>query len=165
MRRTGRDIHSRKRPFALREGRRIPAAAVLPGPALHRLTVGATLLRWRLSLPRRYEASSLDSLLISLDTLSRDRRPLSEDSPVTAALLAAERLADRWPWGPKTCLFRALARFATLRSCGVDAVFLMGMARDGGDGHAWIELEGEAFCEDEDCSLQAVTFCYPANAR
>jgi hypothetical protein len=128
------------------------------------LSIAASLVWWRLVLPRRFERSSLDALLAELD---RGPRSTTVVSPSLAAeLQRVERWIDRVPSVPKTCLFRAMARFATLRTRGVDAVFFLGWPRHGeGHGHAWVAVAGEPWLEDEDLSSMTVTFCYPPIAR
>jgi hypothetical protein len=86
---------------------------------------------------------------------------------IQGSILAVESVLDKAPGVPKTCLYRALARFATLRRAGVDAVFVMALPSRGGDGHghAWVEVDREPFCEDEDVSSMTATFCYPPAAR
>jgi hypothetical protein len=128
------------------------------------LSIAASLVWWRLVLPRRFEQSSLDALLEELDGGPRSVAVVS--SSLAAKLQRVERWIDRVPSVPKTCLYRAMARFATLRACGVDAVFFLGWPRHGeGHGHAWVAVAGEPWLEDEDLSSMTVTFCYPPRAR
>lgn len=117
----------------------------------------------RAMLAARYEREPLDALLRSLDGNARDG---AVTRAVREAMQRADLAADRVPLLPKTCLFRSLARFAALRARRIDARFVMGLPRvRGGDGHAWVEVHGEPFLEDEDVSAMVVTFCYPPRAR
>jgi hypothetical protein len=104
-------------------------------------------LRFRRTIPRRYAALSLDRLLEELSEARSDGRVLSV-SELGAVIRAAERLAPRLSPAPNTCLFRALARFATLVADGHRPVFLLGMANDRSlPAHAWVELRDEPFLE------------------
>jgi hypothetical protein len=73
-------------------------------------------------------------------------------------------LLDRATNFPGTCLYRALARYAVLRSAGHAPTFLMGLPRsgEGAAGHAWIEIGGAPFAETDDVSRFKVTFRYPS---
>lgn len=126
--------------------------------------VVASIVRWRAELAWRFHRESLDRML---DGIARGARGSGRSrASVERTILATESVLDRVPGVPKTCLYRALARFATLRRCGAEVVFVMGLpARGDGHGHAWVELDGAPFCEDEDVSSMAVTFCYPPGAR
>lgn len=107
----------------------------------------------------RFEREPLDRLLVALDRGPKGAVP---DPALRAAIAWADSMADRVPWLPKTCLYRSLARFAALRARGIDARFVMGLPHaQGGDGHAWVELDGAPFLEEQDVSAMAVTFCYP----
>lgn len=117
------------------------------------------LIARRAILAVRFEREPLDRLLAVLD---RGPRSAVLNGDLSVAMAWADSVADRVPALPKTCLYRSLARFAALRARGVDARFVMGLPRSqGGDGHAWVEIDGAPYLEDEDVSAMAVTFCYP----
>lgn len=123
------------------------------------LRILVELVGRRAIVAARFEREPLDRLLAALDRGPRDAE-VSDD--LSAAMAWADSVADRVPALPKTCLYRSLARFAALRARGIDARFVMGLPRSqGGHGHAWVEIDGAPYLEDEDVSAMAVTFCYP----
>ncbi len=133
--------------FAIGRARRVLALVVL-----------------RLSLPLRLAREPLDALLASLTTAPallpanpRDAASLTRD------VLNAEFAVGQLPWVARTCLYRALARYAVLRRGGLAATFVMGLGPRGieDDGHAWVEVDGEAFEELDDVRHFCVTFRYP----
>lgn len=62
-----------------------------------------------------------------------------------------ERGLDRLPGIGRSCLYRALGRYAALRAAGLDVELLVGV-RSGADliGHAWVELDGVPLWEREE---------------
>jgi len=123
------------------------------------LRILVELMGRRAVLAARFDREPLDRLLAALD---RGPRGAALRGDLSAAMKWADSVADHVPALPKTCLYRSLARFAALRARGIDARFVMGLPRSaGGDGHAWVEIDGAPFLEDEDVSAMAVTFCYP----
>ncbi|MDP3278751.1 MAG: lasso peptide biosynthesis B2 protein [Deltaproteobacteria bacterium] len=131
---------------------------------LETLSIAGRYLRDRHCLPSKIDG------IYPLDQLAREltERPARhvERARVERAIVSTERLAEKLPWIPRTCLYRSFARFATLRAAGHPAVLVMALPRDGeGDGHAWVTLDGEPFCEEQDLEDLVVTFCYPANIR
>jgi hypothetical protein len=116
--------------------------------------------RWRQS--QRLNIQALDAVLAAHPRSSWLAEP--ERSRVLRDLSVAERLADRLPLLPRTCLASALARYAVLCRRGVAPVFCLGIpARGDGPGHAWIEIDGAPWDEDPR-NLQGIvaTFRYPA---
>lgn len=110
----------------------------------------------------RYDASALDDLLRALDA-----RPASAPAgldDLSSAIFLGDRIARRAGVHPDTCLFRALARYALLRSGGHVPRFVIGIdALDPARGHAWIELAGQPFLERSSPAFRR-TFEHPAGA-
>jgi Transglutaminase-like superfamily len=111
--------------------------------------LGAGLIQYRLGLERRIRRDSLTDILREVEEQARAMPVRALDREALFALRAAESLLRRARVVPNTCLFRALGRYAVLRRSGYRAVFVMGMraVRDGGIGHAWIEIDGAPFQE------------------
>jgi hypothetical protein len=121
----------------------------------------------RLTLARRLTREPLDGLLVSLTPSVCSPAPTLDFASLRRALLLAERGVARMPWVPRTCLYKALARYAFLRKRGVDISFVLGLdsaASDAATGHAWVELGGAPFEEVEDVGKYVVTFRFPAPA-
>lgn len=138
--------------------------------SLEPVRFGVKALVMRLRIHAMMRRRSLPDLLKTLTPTSprpalgrdfnlNDKAPLSA---LQASLSASETLVSRFPLAPDTCLYRALTRYAILRSEGYPARFVMGVLPGPGDiaGHAWVELSGEPFDEDVDPAL-TVTFAYP----
>jgi hypothetical protein len=128
-----------------------------------RLRAHAAVVRLRLaSLLRR---RSLPGLLGELTPAPDEVDPMPLAS-VEEALASVEAILERVRVVPDTCLYRALARYAVLRRAGHAARFVMAVKRRAPEltGHAWIELDGEPYCETVDPDL-AVTFAYPDPSR
>ncbi len=147
------------KPVPRRQSHRAITAARQVGAVV--ILFGAVVVeRWRQS--RRLNIHALDAVLAA-----HPRRPWlaePERSLVLRNLSVAERLADRLPLLPRTCLASALARYAVLCRRGVAPVFCLGMpTRGDGPGHAWIEIDGAPWDEDPG-NLQGIvaTFRYPA---
>ncbi len=118
----------------------------------------AYVVRYRVSLGRRMRVDSLTAILGDIEAGApnggRGRSATStrgriSDRALFFALRAGESLVSRMHVAQNTCLFRALGRYALLRRHGRDAVFVMGLRSDadGGEGHAWVELDGVPFRE------------------
>ena len=113
-------------------------------------------VRWRAAVARRFEHEPLDLLLHSLAPLGARNEPLDA---VAAAVRLGERVGARVPGWPNTCLFRALTRFASLRSAGHEARFVMGIdADDATVGHAWVEVAGRPWLEPASTWARAAPF-------
>lgn len=135
-----------------------------------RLVAKAVVLRLRLAAMMRER--SLPELLEALTpgspggTTSEWIGPRADRAvplpQIQKSLSATEEILARVPIAPDTCLYRALARYAILRSAGHPARFVMGIqpGRDEITGHAWVELGGEPVGEDVDPDI-VVTFAYP----
>jgi hypothetical protein len=132
---------------------------------------GAEALALRLRLEAMMRRSSLPALLRSL---TKSPSPgAGGNAPGRAASLAAlqmslsasEDILARVPIAPDTCLYRALTRYAILRSAGYPARFVMGVRPGTSEiaGHAWVELAGEPVGEELDPDL-VVTYAYPDEA-
>lgn len=133
--------------------------SVLAEPAVvARLLAGVVgLVGLRLSLPLWVRLSPLPAILARL----------SEGAvPVDArGLPLVERVLDRVPLLPRTCLYRSLSRYAILRHAGRPAVFVMGVRRGVSgaiEGHAWIEIEGRPYREPKLAPDYAITLRHPA---
>lgn len=130
-----------------------------------RVRLGAQVITLRLRLSSMLRRSSLSDLLESLTPPSVDGVKAPLDA-AASALSAAEALVSRVPAVPNTCLYRALARYAVLRSAGHPARFVMALdpsRRDAIEGHAWVELDGSPFGEVVDPNL-IVTYTYPSRS-
>lgn len=134
--------------------------SLVPEP-VRALAQTAEVMALRLGLARRVRKNSLPDLLRSLTPARPAARPVTLTS-VEQSLLAAEGILERVPLLPDGCLYRALARYAVLRSAGHQARFVMGILPKSDDikGHAWVELEGEPYGEELDPAL-VVTYSYP----
>jgi len=126
------------------------------------VSLHATYFAGRLATTLGYARMPLDVLLRRIaakSPLEASRRAAAQLAPV---VVRCEALSSRSRLLPDTCLYRALARFALLRSRGADATFVLALPSGGrGDGHAWVEVDGAPWLEDEDLSSMHVTFCYP----
>jgi hypothetical protein len=122
----------------------------------------AEIIALRALLPRWFARGSLDSLL---ERLSAAKVPGAGSDLVRLArdVSRAEALVERLTKLPRTCLYRALSRYAVLRAAGYAPTFFMGLPRSGGaePGHAWVEVGGSAFAEREVVSRFKVTYRYP----
>jgi hypothetical protein len=125
---------------------------------------GAKALALRFRLEAMMRRRSLPDLLQALTPSSpRAARDLAAPlAALRASLSATEDILARVPLAPDTCLYRALTRYAILRSAGYPARFVMGVRPGAGEiaGHAWVELAGEPFDEDLEPDL-VVTYAYP----
>jgi hypothetical protein len=124
---------------------------------------GAKAVALRLRLAALVRDRSMPDILREL-TPSTPRSPRATPLPsLGRALTASEALFARVPVAPDTCLYRALARYAILRSGGHPARFVMGIRPGQPEitGHAWVEIEGRPYREDVDPGL-VVTYSYPA---
>lgn len=113
-------------------------------------------------MPRRFRNGSLDALLAEL--AARGKRPAWLPLAVIERdVRRAERILSLTSRASDTCLYRALARYATLTRAGLPAVFLMGLPRCGGEqpGHAWVEICGKPFAETASVANLAVTYRFP----
>lgn len=121
------------------------------------LAVGVVgLAGLRLALPVWVRVRPLPEVLRVLDAL-----PRAADA---RGLALTERVLDRVPFLPRTCLFRALSRYAVLRAAGRPAVFVMGVRRGGAgaiEGHAWIEVDGRPWREPPLAPDYAITLRHP----
>jgi hypothetical protein len=82
-------------------------------------------------------------------------------SELERAMEAGELLADRLPGIGRSCLYRALARYALFRSRGYSASFVIGIDSARPDlAHAWVELDGRPFRE-EGAAEYLVSFRFP----
>jgi hypothetical protein len=127
----------------------------------------ALALRFRLEamMRRRSLPDLLQALTPSPPRAARGREVVYRTAPLAAlraSLSATEDILARFPLAPDTCLYRALTRYAILRSAGYPARFVMGVRPGAGEivGHAWVELAGEPFDEDLEPDL-VVTYAYP----
>lgn len=131
---------------------------------MHPVRFGVRALALRLRLAVMMRRRSLPDLLKALtpSSLQTNRNGKAPLSAIKKSLSDAENLIAHVPLAPDTCLYRALSRYAILRSAGHPARFVMGIKPDSDEiaGHAWVELSGEPFDEDVDPSL-VVTFAYP----
>ncbi len=128
-----------------------------PSTALRLATGVAGLVGLRLSLPLWVRLAPLPTILAQLSegAVAVDARGL----PWT------ERVLDRVPLLPRTCLYRSLSRYAILRRAGRPAVFVMGVRRGATgavEGHAWIEIEGRPYREPPLAPDYAITLRHPA---
>jgi hypothetical protein len=129
-----------------------------------RIRLGAEAIALRLALVRMVARRSLPELLAHLTPSRAPRRPAPRDA-VDWALSRAERLCERAPFIPDTCLYRSLARYALLCRAGHPARFVMGiepLADPNAEirGHAWVELDGVPYAEEVD-ERMVVTYAYP----
>jgi len=122
--------------------------------------LAARLFRIRCGLSRRLALEPLDVLVRDLGRVAPRFGVSFEDA--LSVIRVVEPVVARCPWIENTCLFRALGRFAVLRSEGFSVEVLMGMGEDGTSdtGHAWILVDGVAFDADDahEASRMAVTF-------
>jgi Transglutaminase-like superfamily len=123
------------------------------------------LLWLRLRLPRLLATRPLDALLRGLTQSPPWYRVSSSFQALEGALDQAERVAERIPRLPRTCLYRCLARYAVFRRHGFPAEFVMAVSPRGPDedGHAWLEFDGVPYREDRAAEF-VVSFRYPARA-
>lgn len=141
-------------------GKRVEARAVFGVTRAYRRV---RLIALRLSLPSRFARQPLDALLASLTASLATEGSLPRLREVQRDLQFGECIAQKIPYLPNTCLYRALARYAILSSSGVEAAFVMGVdatAADA-DGHAWVEVAHAPFAEAHDVSRYVVTYRYP----
>jgi hypothetical protein len=129
--------------------------------------IALELCALRLTLARRLAREPLDGLLVSLTPSVCSAAPTLDFASLRRALLLAERGVARLPWVPRTCLYRALARYAFLRRRGLDISFVLGLGSGAPEstGHAWVELGGAPFEEVEDVDNYVVTFRFPPPSR
>jgi hypothetical protein len=115
------------------------------------LGAAAYVVRYRVGLERQMRTESLAAILgeIEASAAPTARSAGTPDRVLLFALRAGESLVGRARVVPNTCLFRALGRYAFFRRHGHEAVFVLGLRSDdeGGEGHAWIELDGVPFRE------------------
>ena len=115
------------------------------------LWAATSVVRDRIVLGRKMRTESISGILRAIDA----RAPYGEagvsapDGVLLFGLRAGESIVSRSHVAPNTCLFRALGRYSLFRRHGHRAVFVMGIRSeiDGGEGHAWVELEGVPFRE------------------
>ncbi len=131
------------------------------GSIPHRVRLGAQTLSLRLRLDRMIQRNSMPDLLCALTPKHPSPRRIPLPT-VEDALLAAEKVIEHLRVVPDTCLYRALARYAVLRSAGYPARFVMGLSPGAPEitGHAWIELDGAPMGETLDDDL-VITYAYP----
>lgn len=136
----------------------------MDGSLVDRVALGIEAVTARLRAARLFGRRSLPALLGALTPR------LARDVPLDvaeAAIAASERLLERLPVVPDTCLYRSLARYAVLRGAGHPARFVMGLDLDPKkrdiEGHAWVELHGQPVGETLEPGL-TVTFSYPTSA-
>jgi hypothetical protein len=124
------------------------------------LTLDVYLVAARLTLPLALRSLGMRSVLRGLEATT----PRASAARARISVARSEALAARLGL-PSTCLFRAMARWAALRSAGLDASFVMGLRRTGGDlGHAWVEVGGVPVDEAPDGDL-VVTYRFGGRAR
>jgi len=121
----------------------------------------AELVALRLALPSRLARLPLDSLLAELSVERGPQLALNRSD-----LLRTERALARFPGIARTCLYRALARYALLHRSGATPTFVMAVDKRGivESGHAWVEVDGTPFEETDDVSHYAVTLRYRSTA-
>ena len=123
------------------------------------LTLDVYLIGARLALPLALRSLAMGAVLRGLEATT----PRASAARARLAVARSEALTARLGV-PGTCLYRAMARWAALRSAGLDASFVMGLRRAGGDlGHAWVEVDGMPVDEAPDAGL-VVTYRFPASA-
>ncbi|MBL8678864.1 MAG: lasso peptide biosynthesis B2 protein [Myxococcales bacterium] len=116
----------------------------------------------RAAITRDFSRVALDALLARSRASSASQKHIVSVGRLAAVISRCEAFFTRTRLLPDTCLYRALARFAVLSAHGADPTFVMALPSDGSnEGHAWIELDGEPWLDDEDLSSMKVTFCYP----
>jgi hypothetical protein len=122
----------------------------------------AEIVALRALLPRWFARGSLDTLLERLSAVKVPGAG-SDLSRLARDVARAEALVERVTKLPRTCLYRALSRYAVLCAAGYAPTFLMGLPRSGEAeaGHAWVEVAGSVFAEREDVSRFKVTYRYP----
>lgn len=104
-------------------------------------------LSLRRELAWTVQDAPLDTLLASLEPM-RAAPARTSVRVASWVIRIAEPIAARLvPRHANTCLYRALARYGALTSCGIRATFVLGLPPPDGDGHAWIEIEGRPFNE------------------
>ena len=115
-----------------------------------------------MQLPRRLRHESLADLLGEALAYEPRAVPRTPDGDALTALRAAESLVARSRIVANTCLYRALGRYRHFRRAGYRPVFVMAIRRDedGGEGHAWIEIDGVPWRERIPPEL-IVTLRYP----
>lgn len=113
---------------------------------------------------RLLSCSGLDDALAALD-----RTRVVERSTVSPTLVM--RLGESLWRGRRTCLDRALTRYAFLQAAGSSPTFVIGLDRHlvashdaEALGHAWVEVQGEPW-PSEDVARYHVSFRHPNPAR
>jgi hypothetical protein len=125
-----------------------------PRPGEGRVGKHVRLALLRALHPLLVRRHHLLDLLVLLDG-DAVRSPASEE---------ARRVVDALRGRRMSCLPRALAGYAALRSGGADVRFVIGLRPDGGEvaGHAWLELDGAPLGEPEDPRTRwAIAFAHP----
>ena len=121
------------------------------GEVVRGIRITTYVVRYRVGLARRIRRNSLSAILGDIEAAASRARgaPRSPDPTFLLALRAGESIVSRARVAPNTCLYRALGRYALFRRHGHRAVFVMGLRSDadGGEGHAWVELDGVPFGE------------------
>ena len=137
----------------LRALRTAPIATVQSLVAYARARRSASLLVERLGL---------DEVLAQLDAT-----PRWAHGAVSATLIM--RLGESFPQAGRTCLDRALTRYAFLKAAGSTPNFVIGLDpkltahhEPEALGHAWVEVEGEPW-PHEDVTAYRVSFRHPAD--
>ena len=130
------------------------------------LRATAYVIRYRVGLGRRLRTDSLSAILGDVEASAAravEASPQRPDGALLFALRAGESIVSRARLAPNTCLYRALGRYALFRRNGHRAVFVLGLRGedDGGEGHAWVELDGVPFGESIAPEL-VVTFRHPS---
>ena len=73
------------------------------------------------------------------------KHPVGRPAPIpeiTKTVCAAVDLACIWYWKEVLCLQRSAATVCLLKSCGVDAVMVIGAQQMPFKTHAWVEVDG-----------------------
>ncbi len=135
------------------------------GGVVRSLRATAHVVRDRIVLGRRMRTDSLAAILGDIEATAAPSTEVASEPPDRALLFglrAGESIVSRAHVAPNTCLFRALGRYALFRRHGHRAVFVMGIRSDadGGEGHAWVELDGAPFRESIAAEL-VVTLRHP----
>jgi Transglutaminase-like superfamily/Coenzyme PQQ synthesis protein D (PqqD) len=110
------------------------------------------------ALPALLQQHHLGDLLEALDPLA------GGPGAPSAAPAEGRRVLDALRRRRTTCLYRALAGFASLRAGGDPVQLLIGVRVDRGEllAHAWLARDGQPIGErDDPRSIYAVAFAYP----
>ena len=118
----------------------------------------------RLLASRWLQHHGLDEALVGIDAWSARQRWSTLISPTLIM-----RVGEAWPRTSRTCLDRALARYAFLKASGASPRFVIGLdpsldAHHQPDaiGHAWVEVGGEPWPHEEVAAYR-VSYHHPAD--